>query len=240
MTVQWRLAGSLLVLLNEVNKRWPDRDKASDGTIGDAAHASRQSDHNPNAAGVVRALDVDAGPGLNPDEAHDTVGDHVTKAVIAAAKAGHPAMGPGSYVIHEGKIASANSAPPWSWRDYTGSDQHTSHPHISVALSERGYDSTRPWGLWPKPVPPIDHPPAPQPENAGRPPTIWMRMSKRRAERNKHWVRVAQRRLGVTDDGIFGPVTRRHVVAFRKAHHIRPARTGVIGGRTWKAMGVTR
>lgn len=234
---QWRVAGSLLTLLNECNRRWPNRDKASDGTIGDASHAARTSDHNPwvkdkNGVGVVRALDVDSGPGLNPDENHDRIGDKVTRAVILAAKAGHPAMGEGSYVIHERKIASVNSDPPWSWRPYTGSDPHTSHPHISVALHEKGYDSTRPWGLWPVLE---DSPAAVEPKAVIKyPPTL-------RLHGPKHptWTKVAQKRLGVQPDGVFGRVTRRHVIAYRKRHKLgRPF--GWIGPKVWKQMGVAK
>jgi hypothetical protein len=146
----WRLAKSIDILRSECDKRWPNRPTASDGTIGDASHASRQSDHNPwvkdrNGIGVVRAVDIDAGPGLNPDEDHDTIGDTVASACVRAAKAGHRAMGTGSYVIWEHRIASAKS--DWEWRRYTGEDPHTSHPHISVATAQSGYDSTQPWGI---------------------------------------------------------------------------------------------
>jgi len=154
----WRLAKSIETLRLECNQRWPRRDKASDGTIGDPSHASRTSDHNPwvkdaSGTGVVRAFDCDGGPGLEPDEAHDDIGDTVAAAVIAAAKSGHPAMGEGAYVIWQGRIASAKSVPAWSWRPYSGADPHRSHVHVSVAEAQRGYDSTRPWGIA-KPVPP--------------------------------------------------------------------------------------
>lgn len=236
---QWRVAGSLVTLLAEVNHRWPNRDKASDGTIGDVRHQHETtSDHNPwihdsHGVGVVRALDVDSGPGLNPDEAHDTIGDTVTKAVIAAAKAGHPAMGTGSYVIHERKIASAKSDPPWSWRPYTGSDPHTSHPHISVALHQGGYDSTKPWGIWPvkKQVQPL------RPVKNERPPTLFLHM--KHGPVHTRWTKIAQAKLGVKVDGVFGPSTRRHVIAYRKRHKLgRPF--GWIGPRVWRKMGVIK
>lgn len=171
MAAHWRLAASLKVLLAECNARFPHRDKASDGTIGDARHQHEStSDHNAwlsdkNGVPVVRALDVDSGPGLNPDEAHDQIGDIVAAAARQAGLDGHPAMGEGSYVIHEQKIASAHSDPPWRWRTFRG-DPHTSHPHISVALAQRGYDNTRSWGVHPakppKPKPAVKKP-APKP-----------------------------------------------------------------------------
>jgi peptidoglycan hydrolase-like protein with peptidoglycan-binding domain len=224
MSRPWRVAGSLLVLFDEVNKRWPDRDKASDGTIGNAAHAANWtgSDHNPwvvvDGVGVVRAGDIDSGPGLNPDDAHDVVGDTVAEAARQAGLSGHPAMGPGSYVIHERQIASANSSPPWSWRPYTGADPHTSHPHISVTTNPAGFDSTRPWGVWP-PV-------------RKHPPTI-----RRNGPHHRAWTRKLQGALGLTVDGYYGPKTARRVAVYRLRHGILPV-SGTAGPRVWKRLGL--
>jgi len=59
------LAPSLVNLRREIDLRWPDRMKTSDGWIGDPAHAQRSSDHNPDARGIVHALDV-TGEGSHP------------------------------------------------------------------------------------------------------------------------------------------------------------------------------
>ena len=62
--VEWRMAKSLDALLAKVNALSPNRNKTSDGGIGDAEHASRGSDHNPwvtdGALGVVIPLDANA------------------------------------------------------------------------------------------------------------------------------------------------------------------------------------
>ena len=46
----YTLAPSLVHARAEVNAGWPGRDKTSDGWIGDTAHQSTGSDHNPGAA----------------------------------------------------------------------------------------------------------------------------------------------------------------------------------------------
>ena len=62
----WRVAKSLLLLRNQVNRKAPNRSKVSDGTIGDKAHQSQNSDHNAwvkdGSVGVVTALDITHDP----------------------------------------------------------------------------------------------------------------------------------------------------------------------------------
>jgi hypothetical protein len=54
------LIPSLVRLRQEFNLINPERDKASDGWIGDAAHqANPTSDHNPDLRGLVHAIDMD-------------------------------------------------------------------------------------------------------------------------------------------------------------------------------------
>ena len=138
----WRMARSLDVLLNEVNRAAPDRNKASDGGVGDAAHATRTSDHNPwvtdsNGVGVVRARDFTHDPG-------DLDAEHLA-AHLAEHLGRHPALGSGAYVIWDWLIISTDRLAE-GWRPYTGSNGHTKHVHISVGTT--GYDNTQGWN-WP-------------------------------------------------------------------------------------------
>ncbi len=55
--MSWRVCPALAVLANQVDARFPTRSKLSDGTIGDAAHRSRKSDHNPDPDESVNARD---------------------------------------------------------------------------------------------------------------------------------------------------------------------------------------
>lgn len=131
----WRLAYSLDQLRSEINARWPARNKASDGTIGDPAHAATASDHNPNPAGVVCALDITHDPTDGPDI--ETLGRQL---------AAHPHRDC-KYVIFNRKIVSRNYQ--WAIRVYKG-DPHTNHIHVSVGTgpdgqSQQPYDDRIPW-----------------------------------------------------------------------------------------------
>lgn len=140
--MSWRVALSLDTLLVEVNRAAPDRSTASDGSIGDPAHSSRESDHNPNPAGVVRARDI------THDPAHGCDAGALADRIRQRALEGHPALGAGAYVIWDGRIASATQdGAPWDWEPYSGTNPHDHHVHVSVALAAAGYDSTTPWGV---------------------------------------------------------------------------------------------
>jgi hypothetical protein len=133
----WRNCNASLTLVAAVNARWPQRDRRSDGTIGDAVHATRNSDHNPhfvvNGIGVVRARDIDV--------------DGVEIAWLfeelrKLGAAGDPRLAGGGYLILNRRI----TAPDFrSWRVYTGSNPHTSHGHVSFSLNPAGFDSQAPW-----------------------------------------------------------------------------------------------
>jgi hypothetical protein len=141
--MSWRVARSLDVLLDEVNATAPLRSKVSDGSIGDAAHASRDSDHNPwvtyGGQGIVRARDFTNDPtnGLDCNRLAE-----VLTALIATGV--HPACRSGAYVIWRGRIYSFDRRHE-GWRPYDGSNPHDHHLHISVATDPAGFDSTASW-----------------------------------------------------------------------------------------------
>src|SRR5687768_4945347 len=120
------LAPSLARGRTSINTRWPGRDKASDGWIGDKAHQSRKSDHNPDSSGVVRALDIDRD------------GLHVP--TVLAAMFLHPSV---RYVIHNEKIYHADSK--FKPRRYTGSNKHKGHIHASIQHTKSAENSKVAW-----------------------------------------------------------------------------------------------
>lgn len=139
----WRVARSLDTLLAEINAAAPNRSKISDGSIGDAAHASRTSDHNPwisvAGIGIVRARDFTHDP-ANGCDGYDLA------PALANLLRRHPALGTGAYVIWQRRIISADRLSE-GWRPYSGSNPHDHHVHISVTTSAAGFDSTAPWGV---------------------------------------------------------------------------------------------
>lgn len=134
--MSWRNAKAIKTLLDELVLFAPKRDKASDGTIGDADHSSRVSQHNPNNAGVVTAVD------LTHDE--DWFDAHkFAEQLVERCAAGKERRV--WYVISNGKIASKTHG--WTWVAYSGSNKHTKHIHISLDQSPMKYDQGKTWNL---------------------------------------------------------------------------------------------
>ena len=64
----WRLSKSAAQIREQLDDSYPERSRKSDGTIGDARHSARKSDHNPSPEGWVRAIDLTADLGVDLDE----------------------------------------------------------------------------------------------------------------------------------------------------------------------------
>jgi hypothetical protein len=136
----WRLAGSLEKLREQINSRFPNRSKASDGTIGNEEHKARSSDHNAwipdrdaegREIGVVSALDI----------THDPRNGVDTYKLAEALKAsGDPRI---KYIISNGRIWNPSVSP--NWRTYSGKNPHTMHIHVSVHSQKSLYDSRNNW-----------------------------------------------------------------------------------------------
>lgn len=210
----WRLARSLEKLRSQVNAKWPNRGKGSDGSVGDTSHGARKSDHNPDAAGIVHAIDI------THDPAHGF--DSYAFADLLLKKQDRRL----SYVISNGRIGSGPAGTqPGKWRKYTGSNPHDHHCHISV-VSGAGVDSTAAWSIGGMP----DVDPEVLADYVKPPRTL-------RKGATGEDVKNLQTDLHIFVDGDFGPMTEIAVKKFQEAHGLQA--DGIAGPQFWKALDQT-
>lgn len=123
MAPVWHPAPAIRALIAEANLIAPHRSKAGDGTIGDAAHGQRASDHNPEPDGTVDAADL----------THDPAGGwdcHVRFRQLRESRDVRL-----SYVIFDGwwfRSYARDGTPAWTLMPYRGENKHRHHMHVSV------------------------------------------------------------------------------------------------------------
>jgi hypothetical protein len=210
----WHLAPSLVQFRNEVNARWPRRPKGSDGTIGNASHAARASDHNPNDRGSVNAIDITY-PGVNADQ------------IIAAVKR-HPAA---NYVIFNRRIWSRSHG--WVARPYTGASPHTEHLHISILQTVEAEQSQTRWfgsvvkrSSWR----------LPRTHAYGPKVSTTVHNGTRNSEDAADVKRIQAKFKGCPVTGFYGSVTAGKVRAWQLRRLMPP--TGRVGKREWDRLGL--
>jgi hypothetical protein len=116
-----RLSKSVIQFREQADDAYPDRDRRSDGTIGDARHATAKSDHNPCVrTGFVRAFDLDASL-----DGKDATAHYLADQIRINAKSDKRI----AYVIFNKRIASKRTL--WRWVKYRGTNPHIKHIHIS-------------------------------------------------------------------------------------------------------------
>lgn len=205
------------------------------GWIGDKAHQAGVSDHNPDARGIVHAID----PMVTGDRARQIVEQCLA----------HP--GDLEYVIHNRVIWSRNTGTLFTGspgRSYTGSDPHTSHVHISGKHGSVGYTTHTGTGYDPSaemstptfylggtsiPIPP------PPPTYDHTPGTRVLRYIKGNLMYGDD-VLFVQRFLGCTPDKWYGPITARRVSWYEGMRGIRrEVPYGIAGPQVFSNMGVT-
>ena len=149
------VAKSLRTLYDEINALAPHRHKGDDGTIGDDSHQAHHSDHNKDAHGVVRALDI------THDPANGCDCNAILRAIIASRD------DRASYLIFKRKIYNPKIG-NWVARPYNGRDPHTGHIHISVVGDAKAED-TRAWSIRTSiPLPTPAPAPIPPPVSRGK------------------------------------------------------------------------
>ena len=147
----WKLAPCLIALEAETDALYPSRSIAYEGSIGDASHQTRVSDHNPAPDGYVYAVDV------TDDDMHGCDVDTLRQRLVARKDKRV------KYLIRSGLIWRSYDKPglpAWTPEPYTGPNPHDHHMHISVLADQRDTP-----GAWWAPVPaPTPTPIAPSSE----------------------------------------------------------------------------
>ena len=138
----WVLTKGIEHLRGQVNAAFPDRDRKSDGTVGDLAHQTGSSGHNPDLTGKaeyrdgdrldeVRAWDMDADlrmPGVTTQEFVDHIRGLPKLSTVLR------------YIIFNRKIYKASNG--WKPETYDGPSPHTEHVHFSGAYSQAADSNT--------------------------------------------------------------------------------------------------
>jgi hypothetical protein len=225
--------------IKDANQRWPSRNRASDGILGDARHQKRKSDHN-----LGNAVDITHDPQSGCD------GDLIASLAIKDPRV--------TYVIWNRKIYNRSRAGE-GWRPYRGSNPHTHHCHISIDARSRS--DVRPWAWSPQasgsgipapgsstpptpasPTPPTPAPSVPEPQPIPKPKPAagpaYPGIPLKRGARGL-LVRRVQERLQVLHweivvDGDFGAETDSKVRGFQRRNTLTA--DGVVGRYTWKAL----
>jgi len=131
--VSWYPSPAITRLFAQANQTAPNRARLSDGIIGDPAHSSRVSDHNPRPDGEVTAGDL----------THDPARFDAHRMARQLAASGDPRL---KYIISNDQIWSRARASE-GWRPYQPDNprrnKHIKHAHISVQPDSSG----APWAL---------------------------------------------------------------------------------------------
>jgi hypothetical protein len=147
----WILVPCLVQLRTEFNRIAPDRDKTTDGSIGDTAHAAGGNsdhlpdeefdalhDHDADSKNEVHAIDMDKDlrvPGLTMER----VVQHLVNRCRAGAERRL------TYIIYNRRIWSASRG--WVQRTYAGSNPHDKHAHFSASYTTARESDTSSWHL---------------------------------------------------------------------------------------------
>ncbi len=196
--------------LNDATTRFPNRSRASDGIMGDAAHQRRRSDHN-----MGNAFD------LTHDPTNGVDCNALSRLVISDERV--------TYVIWNRQIYNRSRAGE-GWRPYSGSNPHTHHMHVSIQSGARNNLAAWAWSPGSAPIPPTPASGAP----VNHPPSQVLRKGDKGPN-----VIILQRRLNaagsrLVPDGDFGNKTHEQVLAFQRRNNL--VADGIVGRRTWRAL----
>lgn len=227
---------------DQLNSRFPTRDKTSDGAWGDKAHAITASSHNGDKSGnpewrdgdrkdEVRARDFDADL-RDPDYKMEDV----VQLWVKLARSG--ALWWVRYIIFNGRIWHKKDG--FKTREYTGKNKHNLHAHVNSDFDQKADEVTGTnWGLsaLKKKVSPNPKPPAsPRPtaetlEKGDRGQAVIHLQDFFRRVFPSYRLSVSVKRGRVISvDGDFGDQTQAWVKEFQKRTRLK--QDGIVGPAT--------
>jgi hypothetical protein len=200
-------AHSCIQALQDATIRWPFRNKAWDGIMGDAAHQKRHSDHNDG-----NAFD------LTNDPAHGVDCNVLSRLVTLDLRV--------TYVIWNRQIYNRARAIE-GWRPYTGENPHNHHMHVSINATSREDRSAWPWSARGSlgPIPPL----APIPYGGKL-----LHLGSSGTEVIILQIRLRSMGFDATPDGSFGPKTLHAVQDLQRRKQLKV--DGTVGPRTWAVL----
>jgi hypothetical protein len=129
-------------LRTQLNAIAPNRDKSSDGGIGDAAHRERRSSHNPDLTATPEWRDGDSKDEIRARDFDKDLRETgltmmmVVLWLVRGAKSGE--FWWLRYIIYAGQIWHKNNG--WIARDYDGDNQHLEHAHVNSDFTQKADD----------------------------------------------------------------------------------------------------
>lgn len=200
--IRWRTAPAITTLGEQITAAYPQR-QPQDGTVASRIHdqVSPRSDHRPDGEGVVRAIDW-GGPDL-----YD-IAEQIRLSQDRRVR----------YLIHNGQMFSSYEKPgypPYTWRPYSGSNQHATHVHVSTWAA---YDNdTRQWQI----------------SEGGQELVISEGATGATVSKIQKAINGVKATFGgdpITVDGQYGPITTAEVAAYQRSADIPD--TGEVDGIT--------
>lgn len=243
----WIVVPPLVEVKEQLDKRFPKRDKKTDGTIGNLAHQGSPSSHNPDRTGnpehrdgdskdEVRARDIDK----DLNDAGGVVMEDVVQLWVKLARAG--VLWWVRYIIYNGRIWHKSDG--FKTRVYTGSNQHEGHVHVTNDFTQKADEAKGTnWHLsdlkkptTPKPTTPKPKPPAVNVLKKGSTgqSVIHLQDFLRRVFPAYRLSVSVKRGQVLTVDGSFGPQTEAWVKEFQERTGLK--QDGVVGPKTLSKM----
>lgn len=142
------LTRGLTTWRGEINAVFPNRDKATDGWLGDSSHAGGTSGHNPDITGRAEYRDGDAKDEVRSIDVDKDLRSVITmeqliQFLVRLGRAG--VYLPFRYFIYDGRIW--RKATGWKTEVYTGANDHSGHAHFSGDYTQKADEWTGTLGL---------------------------------------------------------------------------------------------